>query len=64
MDWQRAAGQCDAKAHYNTHRGAFGAPRRRKGRLGLWVLLRLRLALASRALQVHVLFPELPERNK
>ena len=64
MDWQRAAGQGDAKAHSKTHRGAFGAPRRRRGRLGLWVLLRFRLALASRALQVHALFPELPERNK
>ena len=39
-------------------------PRRRRGRLGLWVLLRFRLALVSRALQVQVLFPEPPERNK
>ena len=64
MDWQRAAGQGDAKAHSQTHRGAFGAPRRRRGRLGLWVLLRFRLTLASRVLQVHALFPELPERKK
>ena len=42
------------KAHSKTHRG----------RLGLWVLLHFRLALASRALQVHVLFPEPPERKK
>ena len=52
MDWQRAAGQGDAKAHSKTHRGRLRAPRRRRGRLGLWVLLRFRLALASRAL-VH-----------
>ena len=64
MEFQRTAGQGDAKAHYKTHRGAFGAPRRRKGRLGLRVLLRFRLALASRALQVHALFPEPPERKK
>ena len=63
VDWQRAAGQGDAKAHYKTHRGAFGAPRRHRGRLGLWDLLRFRLALANRALQVHVLFPEPPERK-
>ena len=56
---QRAAGQGDAKAHSKTHRGAFGARR-----LGLWVLLRFRLALAGRALKVHVLFPEPPERKK
>ena len=48
----------------NLRGGAFGAPRRRRGRLGLWVLLRFRLALASRALQVHVLFLEPPERKK
>ena len=66
VDWQRTAGQGDAKAHSKIHRGAFGAPRRRRGRLGLWVLLRFRLALASRALQVHALFlfPEPPERKK
>ena len=58
------AGQGDAKAHYKTHRGAFGAPRRRRGRLGLWILLHFRLTLASRALQVHALFLELPERKK
>ena len=34
MDWQRAAGQGDAKAHSKTHRGAFGAPRRRMGAPG------------------------------
>ena len=38
--------------------------RRCRGRLGLWVLLRFHLALASRALQVHVLFPEPPERKR
>ena len=38
-----------------------GAPRRT---LGLWVLLRFRIALASLALQVYALFPELPEREK
>ena len=52
------------EARSKTHRGGFGAPRRRRGRLGLWVLLRFRLALASRALQVHALFPEPPERKK
>ena len=64
MDWQRAAGQGDAKAHSKTHRGAFGAPRRRRGRLGLWVLLRFRLTLAGRALQVHALFSELVLRSE
>ena len=44
--------------------GAFGAPRRRRGRLGLWVLLRFRLALASRALRVRAFFPKPPERKK
>ena len=63
MDVQRAAGQGDAKAHSKTHRGAFGAPRRRRVRVGLWVLLCFRLTLASRALQVHALFPEPPERK-
>ena len=32
--------------------------------VALWVLLRLRLALASHSLQVHALFPEPPEGNK
>ena len=60
VDLQRAAGQGDAKAHSKT----FGAPRRHRGRLGLWVLLRFRLTLASRALRVRALFPELPKRKK
>ena len=64
MDLQCAAGQGEAQAHYKTHRGAFRAPRRRRGRLGLWVLLCFRLALANRALQVPALFPEPPERKK
>ena len=36
-----------------------GAPRRHRGRLGLWVLLHFRLTLAGRALRIHALFPEL-----
>ena len=64
MDLQRAAGQGEAKAHYKTHRGAFGAPRRRRGRLGLWVLLRFRLTLAGRAPQVHALSSELVLRSE
>ena len=64
--WTRSARLAKAmpKRTTKTYRGAFGAPRRRRGRLGLWVLLRFRLALASRALQVHALFPEPPERKK
>ena len=65
VDVQRAAGQGDAKAHSKTPRGVPSAPpRRRRGPLGLWVLLRFRLALAGRALQVHTLFPEPRERKK
>ena len=64
--WTGSAGLAKAmrKRTPITHRGAFRAPRRRRGRLGLWVLLRFRLTLARRALQVHALFPELPERKK
>ena len=63
MDWQRAAGQGDANVHYKTYRGAFGAPRHLRGRLGLWGLLHFRLAFASRALQVPALLPEPPKQN-
>ena len=64
MDLQRAAGQGEAKAQQNpqpqappTAPGdAEGAP------VGFGV--RFRIALASRALQVHALFPEPPQENK
>ena len=39
-------------------------PKPTGGPLGLWVLLRFRLTLASRALQVHALFPQPPDGKK
>ena len=45
--------------------GALRAPPgAHRGRLGLWVLLRLRLTLADRALRVHALFSELALRSE
>ena len=41
-----------------------GAPRRHRGRLGLWILLRFRLTLAGRALRIHALFSELALRSE
>ena len=65
MDSQRAAGQGEAKAHSKTHRGALRAPPgAHRGHLGLWVLLRLRLALAGRALRIRALFSGLVLRSE
>ena len=41
-----------------------GAPRRHRGRLGLWVLLRFRLTLAGHALRIHAQFSELVLRSE
>ena len=65
MDLQRAAGQGEAKAQQNPQPqvppyGAWGAPKVPPVGFGV----RFRLALAIRALQVHALLPELPERKK
>ena len=49
--------RCESTLH--NPQGAPGAPRRHRGRLGLWVSLRFRLTLACRALQVHANSSEL-----
>ena len=62
MDSQRAAGQGEAKARSKTQRAPYGRPQAPiGGRLGLWVVLRLRLPLAGRALRIHALFSEVSE---
>ena len=65
MDLQRTAGQGEAYAQRNPQpqgplRSLWGAPK--AAPVGFEVCFRI--ALASRALQVHALFPEPPERKK
>ena len=57
MDSRRAAGQGDAKAVSKAHKAPYGRPQAPTGgRLGLWVLLRFRLALAGHVVEIPRLF--------
>ena len=55
-DFHHMAGQSDAKAHYKTPGRPTGAPRRHRGRLGLWVLLRFCLTLAGHVVEIPQIF--------